>query len=405
MADSIQRTDAIDSSGFPLGFKVKQGSARPGVLGDAASKEVFRVELRAMGGHQKEAVVSEGANGSSYRAVSDEGPGLNGTDLAPNPLSFFSAALPADVLSRFMQLARAQGIDIDAVATEQLNAYAFQGSFMRGDGKGSADAPSITLRVASAAPAARIAQLARAALRASPLAAMCRVPLENTFALYANGRRRAFATPTPSLAPDAQDPLKVWTKVPSPLDPGRDLPGMVARLGPMQATAAPPAAAVATDPMAPVRREIRIGGATRWSGGCTESEIRGGTTLWGFRSDERMTGDMAPGALAIAAWGVAFCLTTQFLRYADFHKMNIRAVRMVQYSPFELQGSAVAGNLAAVAHPMDTHIFLHGDESDERMEKLLVMAQNTCYLHALLAGSFEPRLELELNGNIVAASA
>src|SRR3990172_6308366 len=110
MADSIRRFDSIDSSGFPLGFKVTQGTARPGAIGDTASRDVFRVELRAMGGHQKEAVVTEGGTGSVFRAVSDEGPGLNGTDLAPKPLSFFSAALPADIMSRFVQIARAQGV-------------------------------------------------------------------------------------------------------------------------------------------------------------------------------------------------------------------------------------------------------------------------------------------------------
>ena len=83
--------------------------------------------------------------------------------------------------------------------------------------------------------------------------------------------------------------------------------------------------------------------------------------------------------------------------------MNIRAVRIVQTSPFELTGSAVAGTLRAVAHRLDTHIFLHGEESDERMEKLLVMAQNTCFLHALLAAPLEPVLELEVNGAPVTA--
>ncbi|MFM9971667.1 MAG: hypothetical protein ACKVQK_25075 [Burkholderiales bacterium] len=401
MGDSIQRGDSIESSGFPLGFKVAQGTARPGVIGAAACKDVFRTELRAMGGHQKEAVVSEGAQGSSFRAVSDEGPGLNGTDFAPNPLSFYSAALPADVLSRFMQLARAGGILIEAATTEQVCVYAFQGSFMRGDGKGSAEAPKIKLKLTSGAPRATLVALARAALFASPLTAMCREPLDNTFALYANGKRCTFASPTPSSAADAEDPFKVWTKAPSPLEPSKDLPGIVAKLAtvtPPAATATPAPTGAQADPMVPERREIRVPGTSRWANDQTESEIISATARWGFKSDERAQADQAPSALAIGAWGVAFCLTTQFLRYADFHKMKIRAVRLVQESPFETQGSAANGDLRAIAHPMDTHIFLHGDESVERMEKLLVMAQNTCYLHALLAGRLEPVVELELNG-------
>jgi hypothetical protein len=81
--------------------------------------------------------------------------------------------------------------------------------------------------------------------------------------------------------------------------------------------------------------------------------------------------------------------------------MNLRALRIVQYSPFELTGSAAQGTLVARPHPMDTHMFLHGEESDERMEKLLSMAQNTCYLHALLHEPLEPVIELHLNGKPV----
>ena len=393
MADSIQRSDSIDSSGFPLGFKVAQGRGRPGVIGDSASKDVLRVELRAMGGHQKEAVVTEGGDGAVFRGVSDEGPALNGTDLAPNPLSFFAAALPADIMSRFMQIARAQGVAVTELSSEQTTVYAFEGSLMKGDGKGSAQAPRVKLKLRSPAAAAKLQEIARAALLASPLAALCRAPLDNTFALYANGRRRTFAALTPSPAPDATDPLKAWKGVPTPLDTASGVPGMLSKLG-----AVPNDAVQAPQTDAAGRRLIRQTGATRWQNGTTESQIRSSASIFGFKSDERMEGAEAPCALSIGAWGIGFCLTTQFLRYADFHKMNIRAVRMVQTSPFELAGSAAAGTLRAIPHPLDTHIFLHGEESDERMEKLLLMAQNTCFLHGLLAAPLEPVLELEVNG-------
>ena len=45
----------------------------------------------------------------------------------------------------------------------------------------------------------------------------------------------------------------------------------------------------------------------------------------------------------------------------------------------------------------------HGDDTDDRMERLLVMAQNTCYLHALLHNPRDPTLEIELNGATRAA--
>ncbi|MGB8433839.1 MAG: hypothetical protein WCE38_06260, partial [Burkholderiales bacterium] len=82
--------DSIEGSGFPLGFKLRQGKARAGIVSGVTGRDVFKVEARQLAGHQKEAVVTEGASGSSWRIVSDEGRHLKGTDLAPFPLGYFN---------------------------------------------------------------------------------------------------------------------------------------------------------------------------------------------------------------------------------------------------------------------------------------------------------------------------
>lgn len=105
MALSAPAIDTIDGSGFPLCFKTEQGSESSPVLGLRDSRDTFVVQARAMGGHQKEAVVTEGKAGPSWRMVSDEGAGLQGTDLAPFPLGFMSAGLQADLISRIRQRA------------------------------------------------------------------------------------------------------------------------------------------------------------------------------------------------------------------------------------------------------------------------------------------------------------
>lgn len=406
MAESIHRTDSIESSGFPMGFKVRHGSARPGVLGLKPSRDLFRVELRALGGHQKEAVVTEGATGSAYRSVCDEGAALKGTDLAPFPLGFFSAGLQADFLNRFIALATVNKLAVSDVTTELVNIYEFNGSFFRGDGKGSAEAPRIKLRVKTDASASAVQAVARAALDASPIIAICRAALGNTFALYVNGKRRMLRAPAPSNAPDAPDPLKTWTGIPRPLAGSEELAGMITKISDAPP---PPASApqfgMSVNPSATIKRAIDIRGIASIAGGTTLAETWAGSPVgsrFGLKSDERTDHDQAPSGMAIAAAGIAYCLTTQLLRYADVHKMNIRAIRMVQDSPFELV-AGVGGTIKAVAHPFDTHVFLHGEDTDERMEKLLVMAQNTCYLHALLHGPFEPTLDIELNGARLAA--
>ena len=397
MAESIQRSDSIESSGLPLGFKVRQGKRRTGVVALAPGRDVFRVELRALGGHQKELVVTEGADGSAFRVVSDEGAGLKGTDLAPFPLGFFSAGLQADVENRFMAVAQANGLKVAGVTTELANFYEFNGSFFRGDGRGSAGAPRLKLRVDSGADHATITAIARAALDASPITAIVRSALQNTFALYVNGKRRTMATPRRSTAPDAPDPLKTWTGVPKPLAGADNLADMILKTAPAPAAGALPSGWTPPDPAATIKRGIEIRGTSHWDAGTTRSETWAATPLgsrFGIASDERPDRDQAPSGMALAAGGIAFCLTTQLLRYAEVHKMNVRAIRVVQYSPFEL--SAAGGTVRAIAQPFDTHVFLHGDDTDERMEKLLVMAQNTCYLHALLDGPFEPLLEIEV---------
>ena len=81
MADA----ETIASSGFPLGFKTRNGSQRPGVILGASGRDIFKVEARHLSGsHQKEAVVTEGEHGSSWRMVSDEGVHIKGDDLAPD---------------------------------------------------------------------------------------------------------------------------------------------------------------------------------------------------------------------------------------------------------------------------------------------------------------------------------
>jgi uncharacterized OsmC-like protein len=399
MAGSIQQTDSIEGSGFPLAFKVREGAKRPGVIGAAPSKDVFCVEQRAMGGHQKECVVSEGESGSSYRLVCDEGAGLKGTDLAPFPLGFMNAGFQADLQNRFMAAAAVSGVRIETLATELLNGYELNGSFFRGTGKGSAEAPRIKFIVKSSSPTEVIGRLVRDALDTSPLIALVRGTPRNTFALYINGKRRMIAAPTPSMTSDVPDPLKVWSGVPRPLPNAKDPADLITKI-----VAAPdpdPAApqfGMSVDPSATIRRGIEIFGVSRWNNGITESETWAGKPLgsrFGLKSDERANEDQAPSGLALAASGIAFCLMTQLLRYTEVHKLNIRALRMVQYSPFELAASSEG--IRAVAHPLDTHVFAHGDESDERIEQLLVMAQNTCYLHALLHNAFEPVVELSLN--------
>lgn len=383
-------SDTIEGSGFPLCFLCGPVDRRPEVLGLSDACDTFVVQARALGGHQKEAVVNEGHSGAAWRMVSDEGAGLKGTDLAPFPLGFMAAGLQADLLNRISRRAEMRGIVLERVETGLINQYRFDGSFFRGDGQGHAYSPRITLRIQSDASAEHVKALVHEAVLASPILAAWRTPLTNTFALYANGRRLSLDNLAASGAPDAVDPLKSWTGVPRPFQDTAPAEAIIQKIGPAQLsqTGSPPV-------WQSGKVEIPIHGTAALSNRETNSRTWAnlpGGTCFALRSDESDRRALAPSGLAYALSGVAFCLMTQILRYVEHHKMNIRALRLVQSTDCELSGGI------ARAHPIDTHVFLHGDESVEVMKRLLQMAANTCYLHAALHSALEPTIEIELNG-------
>jgi hypothetical protein len=86
---------------------------------------------------------------------------------------------------------------------------------------------------------------------------------------------------------------------------------------------------------------------------------------------------------------------TQLLRYVEHHHMKVRALRLVQLSPCRIASGV------AVAQPLDTHVFVHTEESDEVMERLVQMSARTCYLHAALGATLRPDVTLLVNGHAV----
>ena len=73
-------------------------------------------------------------------------------------------------------------------------------------------------------------------------------------------------------------------------------------------------------------------------------------------------------------------------------KFKIRHVRLVQFNPYTFDGSL--GGIEPVA----THLFLHGEESNETHEKFMRISAVTCFLHATLKAALTPEIAIELNG-------
>jgi uncharacterized OsmC-like protein len=387
--------DTIDGGGDPLGFKFAAAHREHVVFAGRPGESVLRVEARKMAGHQKEALVTEGEGGDVWRVVSDEGPGLKGTDLAPFPLAFFNAAMHGDYLNRALALARAHQVLFDEVSVALDNQYYFSGSFFKGTGQGSAEPVAVRVAARSRAAPDLVARVLDAALEASPVHAAFAAPLVNTFALYVNGRRTAVKRVAPSCAPDAADPLLAHRRAPAPLADADTLGGIIARLDPDTAAAGPKV----IPPEGRVPIPIRGAAALVDPAGVVATTVLPASAGARFRllSDERPAGRRAPTAIAYAAAGVAFCFMTQLGRYIEHRHYKVHGLRVVQSWAFNLSGRAEDFTLRGGVSPVDTHVFLHADEPDDVMQTLLEIAENTCYLHAALRSTLPGRIEATLN--------
>jgi len=386
--------DTIESSGHPLAFKVRQGTGRSSLVTGLPGRDTIRVEARALGGHQKEAIVTEGRAGSTWRVVSDEGPGLKGSDLAPFPLGFFNAGMHADLLGRLLNAAGRAAVSIEAAELALQNAYRFEGSFYQGTGKGTGFPPTGMLHVRGGLDQAVADRLLAAAMAASPLMASMRTALRNTFALYVNGKRVPVTSEPSSMSPDEVDPLKAHAQAPAPLAGGSAPADLITRYPRPEGDA--PSQVIAGD----AKLEIPIEGASRLldPAGLVEARTWLPFVAFGNRfrlvADERAKADDAPSGLVLACAGIAFCYMTQLIRYSEYRKYDVRAIRVVQTNPFELVEAAAGPQ--AIAHPVDTHLFVHGREADDVMQALLSMSARTCYLHAALGAPIEPDVRIEV---------
>jgi hypothetical protein len=395
------RTDSIEGSGYPLAFQAARGASVSEVLAGGTGDITLRVEARALVGHQKEAVVTEGDGGDAWRLVSDEGPNLKGTDLAPFPLGFFNTAMHADYVQRVLALARAEGVSFEHLSLVLDNHYYFRGSFFKGTGEGSSDPVTIQVAARSKAAPEKVARLLDAAVAASPVHAAFATPLVNTFALYVNGRRCPVRRVAESSSPDAIDPFLAHRGAPAPLPGAEATEAIITPVEPDPTDTRPKL--LAPEGYAP----ILIAGRSELvdPAGIVAATVVPAAPGSRFRivADDRPAGRRAPTALAHAAAGVAFCYMTQLGRYIEYRKYKVRGLRVVQTNRFSVTGRAEDLSLRGGAAPFDTHVFLNAEEPDEVMQTLLEVAENTCYLHAALRSGLPGRVEIELNGALVSA--
>ena len=386
----------ISKNGYPLGFLIKKA--------DDSTKDLnktFTSHTRQMDLLQKESIGYEGdLSSTSFRLTSDEGKHLNGTDLAPFPLGFFNASIHGDIVGTIMKQAVSKGLKIDNIDCEVLNSYYLTGSFVKGDGKGHAEPTTINLDISTSENHKDINNLILKASKTAPVLAGLRTPLKNTFALYANGRRKDLSNLNESSKTDAEDPYQEYKVEPSPSKSDNYSDRMIVKTGEVSAGTVEPVDGynvpksqdgnTENPKFNKIIRTIVGKSSTNANSKIIEVDtVLGLPGMTHFVISCDIDGIIAPSPVNVMGAAISFCFLTQTHRYIHHQKFAIEGLRMSQYATFKENSNGLVEMM-----PLDTHLYMNGTAPDEHNEKLIDMSERTCYLHATLCEALEPKINI-----------
>ena len=386
----------ISKNGYPLGFLIKKAEDNTKDL-----NKIFTSHTRQMDLLQKESIGYEGdLNSTSFRLTSDEGKHLNGSDLAPFPLGFFNASIHGDIVGTIMKQAASQGLKIDNIDCEVLNSYFLTGSFVKGDGKGHAEPATINLDITTSENQDDIKNLILNASKMAPVLAGLRTPLKNTFALYANGRRKDLSSLNESTKNDAEDPYQQYKVEPSPSKNDNFSDRMIVKTGEVSAGTVEPVDGynvpksqdgnTENPKFNKIIRTIVGKSSTNVNSKIVEVDtVLGLPGMTHFVISSDIDGVIAPSPVNLMGAAISFCFLTQTHRYIHHQKFAIEGLRMSQYATFKENSDGTVEMM-----PLDTHLYMNGTAPDEHNEKLIDMSERTCYLHATLCEALEPKINI-----------
>ena len=383
----------IESLGYELVYKCGAPSSDSAETTPSQQTPInVKCRLRALVGMQKEALVYNSTTGIEWRMVCDEGPYLNGTDLAPFPLAFYTTGMAFSFTSELLKHAQAAGVQISNYRLTQDNFYTMQGSAIRGNMIGGALPVEMTVELTADADAATVEALIAKAEQTSPAQRYMNEALQNTFALAHNGSAIDAGDiaqssgalddePTPAL--EAAHPIAAESHERDIIMKGKSAETVFGVEG-----------GVGSSLKATQKRTLHVRGVvTVRDDGLMECGIQLFKPLgshFRFIGDENGTG-RAPSSLDYLSAGVGFCFMTQIGRYAHIVKQDLKAYSVVQHTAFEI------GQDSSVAHPVDTHTFIESGDTDDDARKNLWMSERTCFLHAAMRGSTKTQITINQN--------
>ena len=121
--------NVLGTSDLPPFFKVQNAQAVKAP--ENRKGDALRTYVRSLSGFQKEALVRSAKTGDTWRLVSDEGPYLDGYDVACCPLAFLSVGMVASFMNEILAYATQQNVEIRKLKLTQNNYYTMKGSMPR----------------------------------------------------------------------------------------------------------------------------------------------------------------------------------------------------------------------------------------------------------------------------------
>jgi uncharacterized OsmC-like protein len=375
---------SIESIGHPLAFPVEPGGLNLEALPPEDSAMRVRTMARALAGMQKEAIIQNGPAGNVWRVVCDEGPWLNGTDLAPFPLAFFAAGLAASLMSEILGEAGDRGVGIDSLNLVQDNFFTMEGSALRGTMAAGVQPMQVNISLQGDAAAAEFEDIAETALRDRCPAVHClHESLASGFAIRANDEELPWPGEAATNVAELADPAGLFDRI-RPASIGDT--AIIRKSG-----GAAKENVDAVGLKAEQKRIVHVHseGTLRDDGlksikvQCIQPQ---GSCFQMLSDDSRASGgqERAPDGLVYLAAGVAFCFMTQIGRYAQITRQKLNGYQIIQDTARRLLRNDNPGPLA-----VETLVCLDTDELPEKSIKLVQMGQQTCYVHAAFRSAVE----------------
>ena len=359
----------------------------------------IRTLATALTGMQKEALVGNSQAGTVWRMVCDEGPYLNGTDLAPFPLAFFTTGLVLSYMSEIEALAKQRGIALRRLVLRQDNRYTMEGSALKGTMIGGALPVDLAVSAQTDASAEAVSGLVQDAVAACPANALLNTVMDSLFTLSHNGAPLPVQRVCPLDGPAPPDPGPVFAQT-RPVSPPDFASDIITKLE--DAPKVTGEGGAGSSLTAEQKRMLHVQGvASRRSDGLAEVTInlfKPVGSRFHFIGDDlpRFGGQgRAPSGLDYLSAGIAFCYLTQLGRFTHIAKKSMDAYAIVQDTAFSLPGASGGTGRRATAEPVETHVYVHSPETAEDMQTLTDMGEQTCFLHAACRSALKTKIRIE----------